>query len=752
MDFQKHLIYQDLIANTASMDHILDVFERVLTARGLWDSESRLADAHVLAQEEGRPVDVVRIHDALLVEVFLDTFEPDDVEEYVNLARKERLARIMLRELNHGKADTARVLELLNEFCAIPLGRYQVAETVTLGIRVDLISQFISDHLSYIGIAKNFITMRDVADALGRAIGTGVSRGLVGGKAAGMLLANLILRPTLQPHEEIFDENIEEAESYFLKSSVASEFVDSNRLEECHSLKYLEGDAADEARERIRQRFLRARFSNTVLERLREVLGQTEGAPLILRSSSYLEDGVGFSFTGKYDSVFISNRGSDDERLRELTDGLKRVLFSIYNRHAIEYRRDKNLLDYNERMSVLIQKVIGSACGDYFFPSVAMVGFSKNPYCWSGRIRPQDGMLRMVMGLGTRAVDRVGDDYPRLVSLTEPTLRPEVTTAEKIKYSQRYVDVLNLESRRIESHHFVDLVNAIHAQGHRLPVRDIISVEKDGVLTRPVFEPDELAPGRCAITFDGLLSGGTFPELMRRVLSKVGGDYGMPVDMEFAYHGGKLVVLQCRHLSERSGAPEAVDLPSAAPQDVLFTARKDFASAVVKDIEYVVRVDSAAYGALTSAERKLEVARIVGRVNRALAGKRFVLMGPGRWGTTNLELGVRVQYSEINNALMLIEVARKKGDVTPEVSHGTHFFQDLVEADIIPLPLYPDDDGVVFRAEFFANAGNRLPTLDPEHKDYAGVVSVIHVPSESGGRKLQVYLDDRVPEGVGFLE
>ena len=419
MDLQRRLIYQDLIANTTSMDQILDVFERALAARGLWDSEARLAEARVLAEERGRPEDVVRIHDAFLIGLFLETFEPDDVEEYVNLARKERLARVMLRELNHGKADTARVLALLNEFCALPLGRYQVSETVTLGIRVDLISQFISDHLSYIGIAKNHITMRDAADALRRAIGTGVSRGRVGGKAAGMLLANRILRPTLEPHDPLFDECIQEPESYFLKSSVASEFVDSNRLEECHSLKYLEGDAVDEARERIGRRFMRGRFGDAVLDQLR---------------------------------------------------------------------------------------------------------------------------------------------------------------------------------------------------------------------------------------------------------------------------------------------------------DVLFSARKDFASAIVKDIEYVVRVDSAAYGALTSGERKMEVARIAGRVNRALAGKRFVLMGPGRWGTTDLELGVRVQYSEINSALMLIEVARKKGDVTPEVSHGAHFFQDLVEADIIPLPLYPDDDGVVFRSAFFENAANRLAGLDPARR------------------------------------
>ncbi|HRU06136.1 MAG TPA: PEP/pyruvate-binding domain-containing protein, partial [Candidatus Brocadiia bacterium] len=553
-----------------------------------------------------------------------------------------------------------------------------------------------------------------------------------------------------EAHAPEIDDTLAEADSYFLKSSVASDYVDSNHLEECHSLKYLEGDAIEEARRRLYPRFMRGRFNDEVLQKLHAILDETDGAPLILRSSSYLEDGVGCSFTGKYESVFISNRGSREERLEEFTNGIRRVLFSIYSSHALQYRRDKKLIDYNERMSVLIQKVVGSAYGKYFFPAAGIVGFSKNPYCWSSRIRPEDGMLRMVMGLGTRAVDRTGDDYPRMVSLTEPALRPEITTAEKIRYSQRTVDVLNLETRALESVYFVDLINYILAQGLSLPLRDIVSIEKDGVLAPPLFAPTSLEPGHCAITFDGLLANRRFVEMARRVLKKCEAAYGMPVDMEFCYHNGKLYILQCRHLSERPGAAR-VTLPAVPEQDILFTARRNFTSAIVADIDTVVWVDGEAYDALASAEEKLEVARVVGRVNRALQGRRFILMGPGRWGTTNASLGVRVQYSEINNALMLIEVARRKGGVTPELSHGTHFFQDLVEANIVPLPLYPDDDGVVFRSEFFAQADNDLAAVAPECAKFKSVVSVIHVPKACRGRKLQVYLDDREPRGVGFI-
>jgi len=237
MDITQHLLYQSILARQHAMDEILEVFATELAGRGLWDVDSRMAEARTLAASRGGPGQARACYNALLIAAFMDAVPAQDVGEYINLARKERLARTMLRELNQGKADRQRILELLNEFCAIPIGKYQISPTVALGIRVELISQFISDHLSYIGVAKNHITMRDVANVLARAVGTGVSRGLLGGKAAGMLLANRILRPTLEVHAPELDDSLAEADSYFLKSSVASEYVDGNHLEECHSLK-----------------------------------------------------------------------------------------------------------------------------------------------------------------------------------------------------------------------------------------------------------------------------------------------------------------------------------------------------------------------------------------------------------------------------------------------------------------------------------------------------------------------------------
>lgn len=753
MNVKDHILYQKIIAQNHAHGMILQVFERVLRENGCWDKVEERKRAGRLAAENGEKEESDKYYNAQLFSIFLEKIDYQDVIEYINLARKEQLARRILECLNVIVADTESTRKLLDEFCEIPIGRFHVSPTVTLGIRVDLISRFISDHQAYIRVAKNHVNMRDVAQILSRSVGSISQPGLVGGKTAGVILANRALRPTLEPVDPELAEAIEETESYFLKSSVASEFLNNNNLQDCHTLKYLDGKSMQAVRETLRERFMESKFTDEIKDKFKQILEKTENSPLILRSSSYLEDSAGHSFCGKYDSIFIPNQGSFQERFDEFVHGLKDVYLSLYSAQAIEYRRDNNLLDYNERMAILIQKVVGSQYGKYFFPAVAMVGFSKNIYCWSKRIKKEDGMLRMVFGLGTRAVERVGDDYPRMVSLSAPTLRPESTIGEQIKYSQRYVDVLNLETRQIETHHFVDLVNTITAEGHKIDLRGIISIAEDGVLKAPLLFPDKLELGKCAITLDEMLKNRKFTQLMKTVLKKVEDACEAPVDMEFVYHGGKLYIVQCRHLSQPIDIVEGVVIPSGMPEEnIIFTAKRGFTNAIVKDIQTIVYVDEEAYAALAASEEKNEVSRIVGRINAELKKHSFILMGPGRWGSSNMDLGVPVKYNDINKTRMLIEIAREKDGVTPEVSYGTHFFQDLVEAGIIPLPLYPDEDGVTFNSQFFAKAKNYLLDLVPDRKAYTSVVKVIRVPEECDGRRLFVYLDEETPNGIGFVQ
>jgi hypothetical protein len=172
---------------------------------------------------------------------------------------------------------------------------------------------------------------------------------------------------------------------------------------------------------------------------------------------------------------------------------------------------------------------------------------------------------------------------------------------------------------------------------------------------------------------------------------------------------------------------------------------------VIPDIEYIVYVDPRAYDRLESAEEKRRIGRAVGEVNKRLAEKSFALMGPGRWGSNDLHLGVRVTYSDINNTRLLVEISFARDGYTPEVSYGTHFFQDLVEADIAILPLYPDNPGSIIREDFLLGSENSLASLDPALADAGGVVRLIHVPAVRRGQYLHVYLDGEQQKGAGFF-
>ncbi len=227
--------------------------------------------------------------------------------------------------------------------------------------------------------------------------------------------------------------------------------------------------------------------------------------------------------------------------------------------------------------------------------------------------------------------------------------------------------------------------------------------------------------------------------------------YGRPIDIEFAWDDGRLYILQCRSLSTRREI-EAVNVPAdVSKDDTLFIASDEISSGLVTNIEYILYVDPRAYDRLESFEQKAKVGWAVGQLNQRLGGKRFALLGPGRWGSNDINLGVRVSYADINNTKLLVEISFARDGYTPEVSYGTHFFQDLVEADIAVMPLYPDNPGSYLSEGFLLGSPNSISALDPSLEEYADIVHLIHVPKVCGGRYLHAYLDGESQRGAGIF-
>jgi hypothetical protein len=274
-------------------------------------------------------------------------------------------------------------------------------------------------------------------------------------------------------------------------------------------------------------------------------------------------------------------------------------------------------------------------------------------------------------------------------------------------------------------------------------------VEPDGRLTTPVGNHVAAPEASLVVTFDRLLARGEFPERAHRILRMLEAAYETPVDVEFAADGEKLHVVQCRPLGAETAqawTPVPADVP---PEDRVFAARRYVNNGRVEGIEYLVLNDPRDYVPLSREERHA-VARAVGEVNDALQGRRFLLMGPGRWGSQDIRLGIQVTFADICNASALIEIARASEGYAPEPSFGTHFFQDLIEASILYLPLYPEEE--TFNERILLGSENALARLRPRQAPLEKVVRVIDVARSCPGRTMHLAMDGEAQQALCYLK
>ncbi len=614
-------------------------------------------------------------------------------------------------------------------------------------IKVVLIRRMISDQLAYINIAKDWFTVEDLMEINRRKMGLGK----IGGKAAGMLLAARILN---QVGDEDIRASLRIPKSYFLGSDVMYTYMAVNNLIAWNDQKYKSEEEIRAEYPYVQREYLEGTFPVDILEQLRQMLKEVGQLPLIVRSSSLLEDNFGTSFAGKYESIFCPNQGSPEENLAALTKAISQVYASVVNPDALLYRRSKGLQDYDERMGILIQVVQGERLGRYYLPQAAGVAFSRNMYRWSPQIRKEDGFVRLVWGLGTRAVDRVGNDYPRLVALSHPLLHPEASSRAIYQYSQRFVDVIDLQENAFKSLPVSDVVNP------RYPILRYLAQVDEGEYLMPVrsllldSQANELV-----FTFEEFLQRTPFADRMRRALKILETHYHSPVDTEFTiriiepnslHPELEITLLQCRpqsHLKDRD-----ISLPNYIPEgDIIFSTHRMIPEGRIDQIGYVVFVSPEGYFDLPSEAARAEVGHAISRLNAALAGETFICVGPGRWGTRNSDLGVFIGYSDIYHTRALVELAGQGIGALPEPSFGTHFFQDLVEANIYPLAVFLDDPGVVFNQRFFYKTRNHLSNFIKIDKTLKDCLRLIKVENFRKGHLMELVMDDEHGRAVAFL-
>lgn len=629
----------------------------------------------------------------------------------------------------------------------LPLDEQERGEARIREIKVVLIRRMISDQLGYINIAKEWFTISDLAEINQRKIG----QGKIGGKAAGMLLALRIL-------SEVADEetlsHLTIPDSYFLGADVMYTFMAVNNLMHWNDQKYRSEEQIRAEYPQIQEEYFKGEFPADILDEFRNLLEALGRVPLIIRSSSLLEDNFGTSFAGKYDSVFCPNQGALEQNLEEFTKAIAHVYASTLNPDALLYRRSKGLQDYDERMAILIQVVKGERTEQYYLPHAAGVAFSRNFYRWSPEIRSEDGFVRLVWGLGTRAVDRVGNDYPRLVALSHPLLHPEISSKAIRRYSQQFVDVLDLDQNSFQTLPIEEVLDP-----HYSVLRYIAEVDQGGYLApiRSLIKEDEV--DKLVLTFDELLKRTPLANRLRTILQFLETHYQSPVDTEFTVQVTdptaiqpeiEISILQCRPQSHLQASQ--AHLPNNIPEeDIIFSTSRMVPKGRVDWINYVIYVRAEGYLALPTESARAEVGRAISKLNAALADQVFISIGPGRWGTRNLDLGVYIGYSDIYNTKALIEVTGKETGLAPEPSFGTHFFQDLVEANIYPLAIDLDDEDVVFNEDFFENTPNHLVDFIPVDNQLSNCLRLIKVSSYRLEHSLSLVMDDDHGRVAAFL-
>jgi len=568
-----------------------------------------------------------------------------------------------------------------------------------------------------LSIAGDYMSLKDLIYLWKRMIGTG----FIGGKSVGILLAHAVLR---KKSPEIFSK-LEKHDSFYIGSDVFYTYLIDNDL----WLTKQEQKNPDAFLSKItaaKKKIMKGSFPSYIVQRLADMLDYYGQTPIIVRSSSLLEDAFGNAFAGKYESVFCPNQGTQKKRLENLLKAIKTVYASAMSREALLYRKSRGVLDQDDQMPLLIQRVSGIPRGSYYYPQLSGVGFSFNPYAWSRDIDPKAGMLRLVYGMGTRAVDRSDNDYTRVIALNVPQKRPESDTSEKKKYSQKNVDLINLQQNIFEKTDFQSISN--------LESHLNLFATQDWLADRYYREKGITGKSYWFLSFEKLIEETDFISDMSEILETIKDTYNSNIDIEFTCNffnpvEYKICLVQCRPFQVNEHDIMNVHIPDIGKNNLLMRAYGAIVGRSSEvEIGSIIFVDPLTYGILPD-NKRYDVARIISTLLRLKnRNQRTVLIGPGRWGTSTPSLGVPVTFSEISSAYAICEIDSMHEGLVPDLSLGTHFFNEMVETGMVYMGYFGNKEGNLLRQDKLRNSENKINELLPESSDWSDIIYVIDYP------------------------
>ena len=525
-----------------------------------------------------------------------------------------------------------------------------------------------------------------------------IGDGSLGGKGRGLaFIGSMVKRYPKFEHENFV---VTIPKTVVICTDIFDEFMETNEL-----YPVALSDIEDEA---ILKYFLRASLPTRLIEDLMAFFEVVKG-PIAVRSSSLLEDSHYQPFAGIYSTYMIPKLEDKYEMLRVLSDAIKAVYASVFYRDSKAYMTaTSNLID-QEKMAVVLQEVAGNCYNDHFYPTLSGVARSLNFYP-IGNEKAEDGIANIALGLGKYIVD--GGQTLRFSPRHPHNILQMSTMDFALRETQTRYYALDLKNMT-EQFSVDDSFNLL-----RLNLKE---ADADGALKYIVstYDPydqiirDGYYPGgRKILSFVNILQHDVFPlaDTLTQILSVGQTEMGRPVEIEFAMNidpkdpsQATFYILQIRPIVDNKEVMEE-DLTLVEQTDTLLSSTSVLGHGLVNDVQDIIYVKT---GAFSSSNNQL-IAYEIEKMNRQFTGqeKSYVLVGPGRWGSSDSWLGIPVKWPHISNARVIVECGLENYRVDP--SQGTHFFQNLTSFGVGYFTINPFKGDGWFDEEYL----NSLPAVE----------------------------------------
>ncbi len=498
-----------------------------------------------------------------------------------------------------------------------------------------------------------------------------IGSGSLGGKGRGLAFFNSFL-VTTEFENKFKDVLVKIPRTTIIGTSVFSDFVNENNLFE------LRNSPDDED---IKHKFVAGKLSPFVIERLMLFLEEVR-VPLAVRSSGLLEDSQSQPFAGVYQTYMIPNNdNSIEQRLKQLTNAIKLVYSSVFLNNTRKYIENLNYLIEEERMAVVIQEVVGRTYDSYYYPHVSGVGQSFNYYPL-GNMKNTDGVASIAVGLGQAVVDgeknyRFCPEYPTVSYLSdEEIVKSTQTHFYAIDLDKKDTDILKGEYETL-SRLRVNVAEKHRNLYHMASVWDSQNQRMvDGISS----------PGPRVINFANILKYNVFPlsDIVKEVLEMAQAALGVPVEIEFAVDLTKTTdelpsfyLLQVRPMTVNLDEA-CIDFKSLDKDDLILYTEEGLGNGLIDDIRDIIFIAPEDFDNTKTMEMQLEIEMLNDKMKEA--GREYILIAPGRWGSRDRFLGIPVLWSQISKARVIVEVGLENFDIEP--SQGTHFFHNVVAMNI----------------------------------------------------------------------